>query len=58
MQALRAGAYLGGGLIRDWGGGGAYLKSFIFVEIYNNFPNFTITPITETEQGNGFVSPF
>ena len=26
--------------------------------IHNNFPNFTIIPITETEEEIGFVSPF
>ena len=39
-----------GGLIER----GAYLKSYIFDEIHNNFPNFTFTPITKTEQEIGF----
>ena len=30
----------------------------IFDEIHNDFPYFTIAPITKTEQENGFVSPF
>ena len=42
-----------GGLNRE-GGGGAYLKSYIFDEIHNNFPNFTFTPIANTEQEIGF----
>ena len=29
-------------------------KLFIFDEIHNNFPNFTITAITETEEEIGF----
>ena len=40
------------------GGGGAFSKSYIFEEIHNNFPNVTITAITKTKQGTGFVSPF
>ena len=39
-------------------GGGAYFKSHIFDEIHNNFPYFTIIPITRTEQENNFLSPF
>ena len=31
-------------------GGGAYFKSHIFDEIHNNFPYFTIIPITKTER--------
>ena len=45
------------GLIRGRGGGG-YLKSYIFDEIHNNFPNFTITTITKTEQEVCLVSAF
>ena len=55
---------MGGGLISfqalregKWGGG-AYLKSHIFDEMHNNFPNFTISPMTKTVQEIGFVSPF
>ena len=44
------------GLVRE--GWGAYSKWYIFDEVHNNFPNFTITPITKTEQETGFVSPF
>ena len=51
------GAYWRGGLNRD--GGGAYFKSFNkFDEIHTNFPNFTMTPISKTEQEIGHVSPF
>ena len=39
-------------------GEGAYSKSYIFGEIYNNFPNFTIAPITKSEQEIDFESPF
>ena len=50
-----------GGLIRDGGlierGGGLSVKSYIFVEIHSNFPNFS-APITKTEQEIDFVSPF
>ena len=38
--------------------GGAYTKSHILDEMHNNFPIFTITLITKTEQEIGFVSPF
>ena len=37
---------------------GAYFKSHIFDEIHNNFPYFTILPITKTEQENGFYRHF
>ena len=30
----------------------------IYFLVNNNFPNFTITPVTEAEQETGFVSPF
>ena len=40
-----------GGLIE----GGPYFKSHIFDETHNNFPYFTIVPITKTEKENGFV---
>ena len=46
------------GLNREGWGGGSYFKSHIFEEIDNNFPFFTITPVTQTEQEIGFVSPF
>ena len=36
---------------------GDYFKSYIFEEIHISFPNFTITPITKTEQEIGYVSP-
>ena len=62
LQGGGGGAYLisspkRGGLHRE---GGAYLKSYISVEIPNNFPNLTITPLTtcKTEQEIGLVSPF
>ena len=49
-------AYWQGGLIESGGGGGgvAYFKLHIFDEIHNNFPYFTIIPITKTAQENGF----
>ena len=39
-------------------GGGGLFQIIYFDEIQNNFSNFTITPITKTEQETGFVSPF
>ena len=48
LLSPQGGGYLisgpkGGGLNREGAGGGAYLKSYSFDKIHNNFPNFTIT---------------
>ena len=38
------------------GEGGLFKIISFFVEIHNNFPNFSIAPISTTEQEIGFVS--
>ena len=38
-----------GGLIEGGGGGGGFITQ-IFKKIHINFSNFTITPLTKTEQ--------
>ena len=37
---------------------GVYSNSYISTKSRNNFPNFTIIPVTKAEQETGFVSPF